>query len=74
MEAIELFGSAINGSWEESIVEKGFSIIPKLMMAVDQVCVNRSWNTSTKAHSSSPVCDGHHHGDRPPETRMGNHL
>lgn len=25
--------------------------------------------TSTEAHSSSSVCDGHHHGDRPPETK-----
>lgn len=23
--------------------------------------------TSTEPHSSSPVCDGHHHGDRPSE-------
>lgn len=43
LKSFELFGSAINWSWQESIVvEKGFSMIPKLMMAEAQVCVNRS--------------------------------
>lgn len=25
--------------------------------------------TSTKSNSSAPVCDGHHHWDRPPERK-----
>lgn len=34
----------------------------------------RCWNTSAEAHSSSPVGDGHHHGDRPPETKHSRAL